>query len=194
MDTVLVYNPTDHDYICYFDKFPNVIPHRSKDMGFGEGKMQLVRYIAEKYMVEMKNKLITEKADEILEKSKINREEKGLSLDPYEVNASTMNIVPKTNDEKEIAKVYGTLYRGLVREYGLYDQPITAQPEKIDQRTPEERALDKIMGEIDGAKEPEKEEIEPVDDTKGSVLDGIEFGEIGYGKKKKLKKSRLTNG
>lgn len=143
-DTILVFNPTDEDYVCYFDKFPNVVPNKNKDMGFGKGKMQLIRYIGEKYMKEMKDKLINAEADHLLEKAKKDREARGLSVDPYEVNAQVVNVAPRTNSDKEIEKIYGILYCGLVKEFGLYDQPVKEEILQVDQRTPEERIMDKV--------------------------------------------------
>ena len=144
MDTILVYNPTEKDYICYWDKYPHVIPSRLKDMGFGPGKMQLVRYIADKYMKEMKDLLINKKADVELEKAKSERVKKGLSVDPGEVNLQVLNTVPRTSDEKEIEEVYGSLYCGLVKEFGLYDEPVSNEEQQLDTRTPEERVAERL--------------------------------------------------
>lgn len=149
MDTILVYNPLNEDYICYWDKYPHMVPGREKDIGFGKGKMQLARYIAEKYMLEMKNKIISAKADLILAESKEKRKEKGLSVDPYEVNAEILNAVLKTNDEKQIEEIYKILYVELVKEFGLYDNDVLVKEEKLDQRTPEERIMEKVSSRIE---------------------------------------------
>lgn len=186
MDTILVINPTSEDYICYWDKYPNVIPGTEKDLGFGKGKMQLVRYIAEKYMVEMKNKLVIEKADKMLKDVKERREAKGLAMDPYEVNAEILNTAPRITNEKEIEEAYGKLYGGLVREFGLYDEPTAMAEEKLDQRSPEERIMEKIAANKQIAEEkivriePSTISIDPtiddldIDDTKPVKTERIE--------------------
>lgn len=179
MDTLLVFNPTNSDYICYWDKYPHVIPAHNKDMGFGPGKMQLVRYIADKYMKEMKDKLITEKADELLTLTKKDRANRGLSVDPGEVNLQVMNTLPKTSNEKEIENAYSVLFCGVVREFGLYDMPEQLQDEKIDLRTPEEKAMERVMNKknnVEAKTEPKLDsaEAKPQPKKKDFNMDALE--------------------
>lgn len=159
MDTILVYNPTEEDYICYWDKYPHVIPSSLKDMGFGAGKMQLVRYIADKYMKEMKDEIINKKSDDLVERAKEERMRKGLSSDPGEINIQLLNTLPRTNNEKEIEEAYGFLYCGLVREFGLYDEPEKKEETVLDQRSPEEKILEKAEKGLLIKKETEKKVI-----------------------------------
>jgi hypothetical protein len=196
MDTLLVYNPTDEDYICFWDKYPHVIPNRNKDMGFGKGNMQLVRYIAKKYMDEMKDKLIIQMADKMLEQEKQARTNKGLSNDPYEVNAAIANVAPKTNNEKEIEKVYEQLYKGVVREFGLYDAPVKEDMLKPDQRTPEEKAFEKISNKTKEIPQAQNSVIiEPDDLTSDTKTEDITPNgiKVVYTKETAPKKSRIIN-
>lgn len=196
MDTMLVFNPTDEDYVVIWDKTQKfMIPNKNKDMGFGKGQMQLLRYIADKYMKEMKDKLINSKADAILHKTKIEREAKGLTVDPYEVNASVMNSLPRTNNEKEIEETYGVLYGGLVREFGLDETPAEVESLQIDQRTPEEKAMDKVAKAKEIPVASNSEVVEPDDLTTAPTNDYITDKGVSvyHIKESEPKKSRISS-
>lgn len=145
LDIFMVYNPTDKDYFLEWDKRYHRIPARDKDMGFGPGKMELERYLTEKYAREMKNYLINEMAkkqgEDLIAKRKA--EGKPDFLDKFEENKEVWDKVYKTNNPKLIEEVYGDVVLGLVREYGL-DRPEDLPGEVMDTKTPEERIMENM--------------------------------------------------
>lgn len=144
LDTIMVYNPTDSDYRLEWDKRYHVIPKKDRDLGYGKGRMELPRYLAEKYAREMKNMLINDMERKAVEKLVAEYEAKGQRFrDKYEENSAALPLVPKTSDEKLIAQIYDMVILGLVREFGN-DFSDEAAGHPIDDKTAEERVLDRL--------------------------------------------------
>jgi hypothetical protein len=144
LDTIMVYNPTDKDYLLEWDKHYHRVPSANKNMGFGNGKMELSRYLADKYAREMKNLMINEVEAKFMRKFKEEKELSGHKFrDKYEENDAALPLAPKTNDPERIKEIYNVIILGVVREYGM-DQPETPQGEEIDTKTPEEKVLENM--------------------------------------------------
>lgn len=146
MDTWLVYNPTDKDYFVIWDRIPHLIPNKDKDVGFGRGQAELSKFLAEKYMNEMKDILINLENERKLKEKLEDRSKKGMQeLTPYEKNVQLVEFLPRTSDETQILEKYGILFKGVVREFGLYENMPMEGSSKPDIRTPEEKALESLM-------------------------------------------------
>lgn len=155
LDTLMVFNPTDKDYLLEWDKRYHRIPAKNKNMGFGNGKMELSRYLSEKYAREMKNYIINEAADDFMEKFRKEREAKGQRFrDKFEENAEALPLIPKTNQPDKIKEIYDTIILGVVREYGM-DAPEVQPGEAIDDKTPEERVLENMNRPYQEEEQPE---------------------------------------
>ena len=165
MDSILVYNPTDKDYFVMWDRMNHLVPNKSKDIGFGAGQVELPRYIADKYLKEMKDLLINEEVNNRVKEKIEDRAKKGMpELTPYEKNVQVTDYLPKTSDEKKIIEIYGNLFKGVVREFGLYDVPESSTNTKPDTRTAEEKAMEALMNNKVESKQPTK--APTIDDKK----------------------------
>ena len=84
-DIIRVHNPTDKDFIVYNDRrFSNeryVIPNKDKDIGFGKGNNDVLRFIAQRFVdklgMEMIAKIIKDDWDK--KKGKFRLEEQELA-------------------------------------------------------------------------------------------------------------------
>ena len=113
LDDFMVYNPTEEDYLVEWDKRYHRVPHKGKDLGFGKGRMELPRYLMEKYAREMKNKIINQMGDEFVEELVKEHESQGKKFrDAWEKNEAALARVPKTSDPKLIQDIYPTLVLG----------------------------------------------------------------------------------
>lgn len=159
LDTIRVYNPTDQDYSVVWDGFKHVIPSKNRDAGQGKGQRLLPRYIAEKYVRDMKNKLIYEEGEQKV-KQLLEDAPKELKIkyeaDPYE-RQKLYDMAPRVDNPTEIAKWYKVLWLGVEEQYGLDSPESTSQPEMQDQRPIEEQILEQME-----TKNPDELDIEPV--------------------------------
>lgn len=117
MDSIRVANPTPQNYFVEWDGFKHAVP--------ANGQTTLPRYLAEKYCLEMKNKLINEEGQRVGEKMIADRRKKGLPefTDKSVENREIWDKVPRTNDKKLIEKWYAVLWLGIESEYGLDQEP-----------------------------------------------------------------------
>jgi hypothetical protein len=114
-DLIRVYNPTDQDYVVKWDKKNGTklfrVPKKSETV--------LVRYIAEKYIHEMYDILLTSKADMAVINENERRIEKGLA----EMNKFNEQFRFESKfyvvSEEDARKVIATLYVGIEREFGV---------------------------------------------------------------------------
>jgi hypothetical protein len=71
LDRIQVNNPTNTDFITYWDGFPYVVP--------AKGSLVEKRYITEKYLIEMAQKLLIEEADTAVKTENERRVNKGMA-------------------------------------------------------------------------------------------------------------------
>jgi hypothetical protein len=144
LDTIMVYNPTEKDYMIEWDQRYHRVPAKNKNMGFGNGRMELPRYLAEKYAREMKNHIINTLADSYMADLRRKREISGHPFrDKFEENNDALPLVPKTNDLERVREIYKTLILGVVREWAM-EQPENQSGEAYDTKTPEEQVLESM--------------------------------------------------
>lgn len=142
LDKIMVYNPTDTDYVVEWDGFKHIVPNKNKDTGWGKGKRALERYLAEKYVREMKNKLITEKADSEYQKLLADHTKKGTPDALFVAQtAIERRFDLRTDNAAAIKDWYAILWLGVVEKYGLDDLP-EGEIAGIDLKTSEEKALE----------------------------------------------------
>jgi hypothetical protein len=162
-DLIRVYNPTSEDYTLDWDKFKHIVPHKDKDMGWGKGQRVMYRYLAEKYVREIKNKLINEMADGSVQKmlegmAEVSRTE--FLADPY-MKQKLYDKAPRTDNTELIRKIYKICWLGVEEEFGLIDTPEVEGDGVVDRRPIEEQILDEMerpakkIEEVQIVKEPE---------------------------------------
>ena len=150
LDWVMIQNPTDEDfYIEWAAKdgrpWKYLVPNKNKDIGWGKGKLEVQRYLAIWYCKHMKDKILNERGLVEGEKLLALRREKGQpELTKYEEQKTIWDKSPRTNSEKELAALYPILFLGITREFGMDYSP-TDSPINIDQRTLEEKTLEKLQ-------------------------------------------------
>lgn len=145
---IMVYNPTDEDYIVEWGKsgvhqwgsggqtgepsHPWVIPNKNRDAGYGLGKKEVPFYIANKYYNEMSDKLINEEADNIsrFQRTKFKR-------DPSEYGTWWESNWKSFVDLEGLKKKYKTeLILGITKEYAD-ELPETMKPNPKQDETVE---------------------------------------------------------
>lgn len=133
LDIIRVFNPTDENFVTDWDGFKHVIPAREyKD---------LPRYIARKYIKDMKDKLINEMQEKELISLKAKLEKQGVDDVTFKAQELLMRKNNyRTDDPKLIAEIYPKLWKGVISKYGLDELPDEA-PSKIDNRPIEDRIL-----------------------------------------------------
>ena len=180
LDTFMVYNPTEKDFLIEWGHPPTYhrVPAKNKDLGFGPGKMELPRYLMEKYARDIKNAIINQMADDYVNSFREERRKKGqMFRDKYEENSEAMAHAPKTNDTTLIQTIYSEVILGMVREWGK-DNSEYPEGEKIDIKTPEETILEMMNKKYEPSGYPipeEKEEVKvpPQVKPKSDVLAGV---------------------
>lgn len=145
LDTFMVYNPTDEDYMLEWDRRYTRIPNKNKNLGFGNGKMELPRYQMEKYAREMKDKLINKEADQQLQALKEKMMKAGVQDVVLNANLELeRGRMSRTDNQELIEKWYKVVILGLVREYGM-DLPDEIKTQKADPtKTQEEQVLERL--------------------------------------------------
>src|SRR3990167_1304515 len=128
-DILRVYNPTDKDYVIEWDRKNGTKLFRVP----AKSEASLLRYIAEKYIHEMFEKITTEKIDQSVIIENKRRGDKGFPVmnrwqEQLQFEGSVSNITPD-----DARKIIAVLYVGLDQEYGI-DRIPSAQPVIPDDR------------------------------------------------------------
>ncbi len=148
LDWCMIYNPTNDDfYIEWAAKdgrpWKYLVPNKNKDIGWGQGKLEVQRYLAIWYCEHMKNKIINDKGQKEAEKMLAERREKGQpDLTKFEEQKAIWDKSPRTNSNKELSAIYPILFLGVSREFGTdYATDPEALPNDI---TPDEKVFDTL--------------------------------------------------
>lgn len=157
-DIIRVHNPTDKDFIVYNDRrFANeryVIPNSNKDIGFGKGNNDVLRFIAQRFVdklgMEMISKIITDDWEK--KKLKFRIEERGQMEE---------RLALKSSDPKLWEDITKKLWIGVVKRYQgeMIEEPEAKAPRKEYSSSAEE-ALDRlgmVDMEIERPVEPKSE-------------------------------------
>lgn len=121
-DLIRVLNPTQQDYILLWDQEKFIVPSQEKDMGWGKGMRVMQRYLAEKYVREMKDKLILQKQDAKLAEIKEKLEKSGAADVSFNANMQLSTVQGVRSDVPEIIeKYYEMLWLGVEEEFGMDD-------------------------------------------------------------------------
>lgn len=148
LDWCMIYNPTSDDfYIEWAAKdgrpWKYLVPNKDKDIGWGEGKLEVQRYLAVWYCNHMKDKIVNDKGQKEYDKLVAERREKGLyELTKFEEQKAIWEKLPKTNSEKELKNLYPLLFLGVTREFGMDYEPNS--PYTVEQTTVQEKVFDTI--------------------------------------------------
>lgn len=141
-DVVRVHNPTDTDFIVYNDRrFANeryVVPNKNRDVGFGKGNNDVLRFIALRYVDKMGMEMIAKIIADDWEKKKLKFriEERGVMEE---------RLALRSSDPKLWEQVTKQLWIGVVKRYQgeMIDEPEVKGPRK-DYASPAEETLDRL--------------------------------------------------
>jgi hypothetical protein len=117
-DLIRVYNPTNDDYVVEWDRKDGVKQFR---VG-AKQEAVLIRYIAEKYIKEMLNKIVTEKTSEAIIKENQKRIERGgAEMDKTMRSGEQMQFEQRVYSQAvaEQKEIMATLFVGIENEYGI---------------------------------------------------------------------------
>lgn len=145
-DDVMVGNPTDKDFFIEWDGYRFEVPAATKDLGWGQGKREVKRYLAEWYCRHMKDELINQMGEEKTADLLSGRPKGEGFVTKWHENEWLKPQIPRTDDKKLIEEIYPSLFLGVTREFGN-DQP------QVEFVNPDGRTQDeKIMEEISNKK------------------------------------------
>lgn len=141
-DLLIVYNPSDKDYVIEWDRRDGVklfrVPSKKEAV--------LVRYIAEKYLREMYEKLIIDKADKSVREENEKRVIKGMAEMTKHNEQLRFESKFYNQDSREAKELLSVLYVGVQQEYGI-DRSMPEESQEIDDRPSFTKALEEIQEE-----------------------------------------------
>ena len=159
-DEILVHNPTPKDYhVRWGGNYWKVISDQ-EDSGHGTGNTVLPRYLARKYVKEMKDKLIRIESNTIVKKAK--KRYTGAHWP-----AEEERVALRVNNPTLIKKYYKILWKGLYKRFGLDEIPRSEEDKMpsrggvaVDETLLDELEANEQLIEPKVSKEEEKPETE----------------------------------
>jgi hypothetical protein len=141
-DLLRVFNPLEEDYVVVWDRRGGEklfrVPAKSEEV--------LIRYIAEKYIKEMYEKILNDKAHDAIVAENERRVSKGMAeMDKTQRTGEQMQFEAKfySPSDEEAKKIISILYVGLEREYGV-DKGYRPGQTKTDDRPAFTKALESV--------------------------------------------------
>lgn len=147
-DIIAVKNPTNKDYRVIFDMRYFVVPAIQKDIGHGKGVATLQRYLAEKYVREMTNLLLSDRSRDLVNKQNEMRSEKGmlpLTKYPSDFSEESVESTVQINQIETRRDIVRVLWLGIV-EKAPEDLYLQQQKQAPD---PTKTADDMIFKDLD---------------------------------------------
>lgn len=143
-DKLAVFNPRDIDYFVIWDSYPHkVYSKNGNSVGFPKGTTVMERYLAEKYVREMKDILIHEKAKKEVDERNEALSNKGMpKMTPQEQELFEGSW--KTTRPELVEEMYKMLNLGVVEEFGIDNVPLRETTPQTDHDMTE-----KMMKELD---------------------------------------------
>jgi hypothetical protein len=179
LDWCMIQNPTDEDfYIEWYNTkgtpWRYLVPAQHKDIGYGEGKREVQRYLAVWYCKHMAEKIINEKGQKMWEQMMKERQEKGQeSLNEFQQQKAIWEKVPKTNSDQELANLYPNLFLGVTREFGTEYQP--DQPYLAQDKSVQESVMEKLKDKRYGTETTATvKKVKPVENLTAPSLEDLE--------------------
>ena len=171
-DIIRVHNPTDKDFIVYNDRrFANeryVIPNKDKDIGYGKGNNDVLRFIALRFVDKLGMEMISKKIADDWEKKKLKFriEERGMMEE---------RLALRSSDPKMWEDVTKKLWIGVVKRYqsDTIEEPEERKPRK-DYSSAAEETLDRLEMQDVEIEQPQTDQSKSdVDIKKESFVESI---------------------
>lgn len=119
-DDCMVYNPTDEDFTIEWEPgLRFLVPNRNKDIGWGNGRREVKRYLAEWYCRHMKDHMINKIGKERTEELLAQRPKGEAFVTKWHENTWLGPQIPRTDDPELTKEIYQTLFLGVTHEFGL---------------------------------------------------------------------------
>ena len=165
LDLLIVHNPTQEQFVVQWNTSErHVIPPAGTDQGYGYGNQMVTRYIAEKYMTEMTNKLLTLEVDDEVKGENEKRRRLGRSEMTRYQGGEQFQMEGRIDDPVKRKEIMRVLLVRLEREYaGGYDEAVVPEAKATYFRGQDSELFDEIMGSIYNEGVVKAEEVE-VDD------------------------------
>lgn len=154
-DLIRVYNPMDKRYVVEWDRKNGVkrFPVEAKDEAI------FPRYIAKKYIEEMYQKILYDKAKDAILKENERRIKAGMAaMDSTQKTGEQLQFEAKfyNPSDEETKKIISVLYLGVESEFGI-DRTVPSEDVTSDKRPTLQRVLEKVEEEKVLSKETEDE-------------------------------------
>ena len=154
-DLLRIYNPSDEDYVVEWDRKNGTklfrIPKKEEAV--------LPRYIAEKFIREMFDKIIITEADKAVIKENDRRVKAGMAAMDKTMKTGEQNQFESQfyigNDQRS-KEIIAILYMGMETEFGV-DRMTQGQTEQQDSRPSFEQAMETVQEEKDSGETPTNE-------------------------------------
>lgn len=119
-DLIRVYNPTTQDYILMWENERFIVPNKDKDTGYGKGMRVMQRYLAQKYVKEIVDKIILQNADMKLFEIKEKLEKQGNTDPTYFANEQLLHAQGmRTDDPTTRQPIEDQVWLGIEEEFGM---------------------------------------------------------------------------
>lgn len=150
-DTWLVVNPTDQDFIVWWNKAGATggerwtIPAKNKNMGNGNGQRIVPMYIMLNYVDQMTKFIMIKASDEAVKAENQRRQDAGMAKMNKWEDQPVFESAPEYSlgNEAKKEEIAMTLVKGIVERYGMDQIEITSD-ESIDSRPMLERLVDRF--------------------------------------------------
>ena|SRR3990167_4482447 len=149
LDRCKVLNPLDEDYTVYWDKFPHLVS--------AHGEAVFPRYIAQKYIKEMCDKILTFRSNDEVRRENERRQKKGVALMDKHTEQPAFEGRFAINQPELRKPVIETLWGGVIEEYGRNlplesEQPMVATSDadllaEIEASTPATEPLETSLAQ-----------------------------------------------
>lgn len=153
-DIIRVYNPTNNDFVVKYDMAHGVKRFRVA----AKSEAPLVRYIAERYIQQMFEKIVADKVTEKINEENEKRSQRGAEMmNRYKEQLSFESNAYNTVLKEEARKLISILYVGLESEFGIDNYVEETEPLPTEDNRP---AFQRIFDDVKKEKEslPEKED------------------------------------
>ena len=151
LDLLIVHNPLDEPYVVVWDGTErHVIPASRDDRGYGEGNQMVTRYIAEKYMTEMANKIMTMEIDTAVSRENAKRVREGKQPMTKYQGGEQIEFEKRIDDPVRRKEVMTTLFVRVEREYAAGFEEVVEEPKRdtIAFRGADNTIFDEIMNAV----------------------------------------------
>lgn len=146
LDLIVVNNPLNDPYTVIWNTVEaHLIPAGNQDIGYGNGNNMVPRFVAEKYMKEMTDKILTMEIDQMVANENKKRLKEGKEeMAKYQGGAQFI-MEKKTDTPSDRERIMKSLFVRIEREYAMGSEQEMEPRTDSFERTSDDKLFDSIM-------------------------------------------------